>query len=116
MASVQARRDKGGAARTCLRPMRADLTFQNLGTIRGMIVVDGVKNLGGGEDLYIQGVEGGFEGTFMTLYGNCRTLLGMGTSLGTPPSYYTSIYKGSNGQASVRAGGSTTGGRSAGSR
>ena len=30
------------------------------------------------------------------------TNLGMGTAL-TPPSYYTSIYKGSNGQAFVRA-------------
>ena len=39
----------------------------------------------------MQGVEGGFEGTFTTLYGclfedrNCRTFLGKGTALGTPP-------------------------------
>ena len=50
-------RDEGGAARICLRPSRADLTFQNVGMIRGMIAVDGVENLGGGKDLYMPGRE-----------------------------------------------------------
>ena len=54
VASVHVMRDKGGAARTCLRPMRAELRFQNLGMISGVIVVDGVENLGGGKDLYMQ--------------------------------------------------------------
>ena len=31
------------------------------------------------------------------------TNLGMGTALARPPSYYTSIYKGSNGQVFVKA-------------
>ena len=53
VASVHVSREDGGAARTCLRPKNADLTFQNLGTIRGMIAVDGVENLGGGKDLYM---------------------------------------------------------------
>ena len=53
LASVHVIRDEGGAAKTCLRPMRVDLTFQNLETIRGMIAVDGMENLGGGKDLLV---------------------------------------------------------------
>ena len=53
VASVHVRREEGGATRICLRLTRADLTFQNLGTIRRMIVVDGVENLGGEKDLYM---------------------------------------------------------------
>ena len=41
-----------GAARTCLRPTRAYLTFQNRGTIPGMIVMDGLGNLRKRKDLW----------------------------------------------------------------
>ena len=50
-------RDEGGAARTCLHPSRADLTFQNVGMICDMNAVDGVENLVGGKDLYMPGRE-----------------------------------------------------------
>ena len=53
VASVHVSREEGGAASTCLRPKKADLTFQKLGTIHVMIAVDGVENLGGVKDLYI---------------------------------------------------------------
>ena len=55
MASVHVMRDEGGAARTCLHPSRADLTFQNVGVICDMNAVDRVENLGGGKDLYMPG-------------------------------------------------------------
>ena len=50
--------------RACLNPLRTDLTFQNLGDIRGMIAVDQVGNLGGGKNFYVQGgnsAENGFD-------------------------------------------------------
>ena len=56
------------------------------------------------------GKEGGFEGTFTTLYsclfedGNCRTLLGMGTALDTPPQLLHHYLQGVK-RAGVRAGG-----------
>ena len=55
MVSVHVTRDEGGAARTCLRPTRAELRFQNLGMISGVIAANGVENLGGRKDLYMQG-------------------------------------------------------------
>ena len=122
MASVHVRRDEGGAVRTFLSLTRADLAFQNLGTIRGMIAVDGVENIGGGKDLYMRGVEGGFEGTFTTLYGclfedgNCRTLLGMGTALGTPQLLHQHLQGVERAGVREGRGGGTTEGRSAGSR
>ena len=69
-----------------------------------MVAVDGV------EDLYMQGGEGGFKGTFTTLYGclfedgNCRTLLGMGTALGTLPQLLHQHLQGVK-RAGVREGG-----------
>jgi len=50
-------------ARVCLRPARGDLTFQNLGAVRGMIAVDQVGNLGGSKDLYVlRGKDGDGDG------------------------------------------------------
>ena len=66
VAGVHVMREEGGAARTHLRPSRADLTFQNVGMICDMNAVDGVENLVGGKDLYMPGREGGLEGTFTT--------------------------------------------------
>ncbi|KAL7486469.1 hypothetical protein ACHAW6_012068 [Cyclotella cf. meneghiniana] len=64
VASVYKRKDDETTTRACLHPLRADLTFQNLGTVRGMIAVDQVGNLGGGKNFYVQGGEstGGFGG------------------------------------------------------
>lgn len=62
--SVMKRRDETSTARACLNPLRTDLTFQNLGDIRGMIAVDQVGNLGGEKYLYVQGgnnAENGFD-------------------------------------------------------
>jgi len=53
--SVYKRKNEEGGRRGCLRPMRADLTFQNLGEVSGMIAVDQVGNLGGTKNLYVQG-------------------------------------------------------------
>jgi len=53
--SVLKRKDETSTARACLNPLRTDLTFQNLGDIRGMIAVDQVGNLGGEKYLYVQG-------------------------------------------------------------
>lgn len=55
--SVYKKRDDKTVTRACLEPLRADLTFQNLGSIRGMIAVDQVGNLGGAKDMYVQGGE-----------------------------------------------------------
>jgi nicastrin len=57
VASVYKRKDEETTARACVKPMRADLTFQNLGAVRGMIAVDQVGNLGGGKNFYVQGGE-----------------------------------------------------------
>ena len=70
VASVHKRKDEETTARACANPLRADLTFQNLGAVRGMIAVDQVGNLGGGKNMYIQGGEttgdfGGFLGQVM---------------------------------------------------
>ncbi|KAL7466700.1 hypothetical protein ACHAXS_006987 [Conticribra weissflogii] len=69
VASVYKRREDETTTRACLNPLRADLSFQNLGKIRGMIAVDQVGNLGGEKDFYVQGGQnsvangdGGFEG------------------------------------------------------
>eukprot|EP00579_Thalassiosira_antarctica_P001137 CAMPEP_0201866898 /NCGR_PEP_ID=MMETSP0902-20130614/1321_1 /ASSEMBLY_ACC=CAM_ASM_000551 /TAXON_ID=420261 /ORGANISM="Thalassiosira antarctica, Strain CCMP982" /LENGTH=872 /DNA_ID=CAMNT_0048391945 /DNA_START=21 /DNA_END=2639 /DNA_ORIENTATION=+ len=67
VASVYKRKDEANVARACLHPLRADLTFQNLGQVRGMIAVDQVGNLGGSKNLYVQGGdatdgENGFAG------------------------------------------------------
>ncbi|KAL3795019.1 hypothetical protein HJC23_006340 [Cyclotella cryptica] len=64
VASVYKRKEEETTTRACLHPLRADLTFQNLGTVRGMIAVDQVGNLGGGKNFYVQGGEstGGFGG------------------------------------------------------
>ncbi|KAL7430144.1 hypothetical protein ACHAXH_003793 [Discostella pseudostelligera] len=43
--------------RACLHPLRSDLTFQNLGTIHGMIAVDQVGALGGSKNMYVHGGE-----------------------------------------------------------
>ena len=43
--------------RACLHPLRSDLTFQNLGSIRGMIAVDQVGALGGTKNMYVHGGE-----------------------------------------------------------
>lgn len=62
--SVMKRKDETSTTRACLNPLRTDLTFQNLGDIRGMIAVDQVGNLGGGKNLYVQGganAENGFD-------------------------------------------------------
>ena len=62
--SVLKRKDETSTVRACLNPLRTDLTFQNLGDIRGMIAVDQVGNLGGGKTLYVQGgtnAENGFD-------------------------------------------------------
>jgi len=60
--SVLKRKDEASTVRACLNPLRTDLTFQNLGDIRGMIAVDQVGNLGGGKNLYVQGgTENGFD-------------------------------------------------------
>jgi nicastrin len=60
--SVWKRKDETSTVRSCLNPLRSDLTFQNLGDIRGMIAVDQVGNLGGGKTLYVQGGnENGFD-------------------------------------------------------
>ena len=42
-----------------MHPLRADLTFQNLGQVRSMIAVDQVSNLGGSgyKNMYMQGGE-----------------------------------------------------------
>jgi len=53
--SVYKRKDEAGTSRACLHPIRSDLTFQNLGEVRGMISVDQVGNLGGSKNLYVQG-------------------------------------------------------------
>jgi nicastrin len=42
-------------AMACLHPLRADLTFANIGRVRGMIAVDQVGNLGGSKNTYVQG-------------------------------------------------------------
>lgn len=55
VASLQKHKDKDGTARACVSPLRADLTFQNLDGVRGMIAVDQVGNLGGNKNLYVQG-------------------------------------------------------------
>ena len=57
VASVYKRKDEKGIARACLHPLRADLTFQNINNLRGMIAVDQVGNLGGGKTLYVHGGE-----------------------------------------------------------
>ncbi|KAL7533159.1 hypothetical protein ACHAXR_005073 [Thalassiosira sp. AJA248-18] len=59
VASVYKAKDESGdtTTRACLHPPRADLTFQNLGEVRGMIAVDQVGNLGGTKNLYVQGGE-----------------------------------------------------------
>lgn len=62
--SVMKRKDETSTVRACLNPLRADLTFQNLGDIRGMIAVDQVGNLGGEKYLYVQGgnnAQNGFD-------------------------------------------------------
>ena len=62
--SVFARKNETATARACLNPLRTDLTFQNIGNIRGMIAVDQVGNLGGSKNLYVQGgniAENGFD-------------------------------------------------------
>jgi nicastrin len=65
--SVRKRKDSAATARACLHPLRADLTFANLGGVRGMIAVDQVGNLGGTKDAYVQGGDatdggGGYAG------------------------------------------------------
>lgn len=57
VASVQKRKDEEGTVRACVSPLRADLSFMNLGEVRGMIAVDQVGNVGGGKKLYVQGGE-----------------------------------------------------------
>lgn len=59
VASVYKKRDDTTTTRACLHPLRADLTFQNLGQVRGMIAVDQVGNLGGSgyKNMYVQGGE-----------------------------------------------------------
>lgn len=57
VASVYKRKGEKGIARACLHPLRADLTFQNINNLRGMIAVDQVGNLGGGKTLYVHGGE-----------------------------------------------------------
>jgi nicastrin len=62
--SVFKRKGETSTARACLSPLRTDLTFQNVGDIRGMIAVDQVGNLGGAKKLYVQGghsAENGFD-------------------------------------------------------
>ncbi|KAL9186946.1 hypothetical protein ACHAXT_010666 [Thalassiosira profunda] len=56
--SVYKRKDEENVARACLHPTRADLTFQNLGDVRGTIAVDQVANLDGGRKMYVQGGDG----------------------------------------------------------
>ncbi|KAL3822337.1 hypothetical protein ACHAXA_002652 [Cyclostephanos tholiformis] len=64
--SVHKRKDAGTTVRACLHPFRADLTFMNLGRVRGMIAVDQIGNLGGTKSMYVQrgdvtdGGEGGY--------------------------------------------------------
>jgi len=53
--SVYKKKDEANTQRGCLHPLRADLTFQNLGQVRGMIAVDQVANLGGSKNLYVHG-------------------------------------------------------------
>ena len=70
VASVHKSKDEETTTRACANPLRTDLTFQNLGAVRGMIAVDQVGNLGGGKNMYIQGGEttgdfGGFLGQVM---------------------------------------------------
>jgi len=55
--NVYKRKDDTTTARACSHPLRQDLTFQNLGEIRGMIAVDQVANLGGTKNMYVQGGE-----------------------------------------------------------
>jgi len=69
VASVYKRREDETTTRACLNPLRADLSFQNLGGIRGMIAADQVGNLGGEKSFYVQGGknsvangDGSFEG------------------------------------------------------
>ena len=57
VAAVYKRREENDTIRACLNPTRADLTFQNLGEVRGMISVDQVGNLGGSKNMYVQGGE-----------------------------------------------------------
>ena len=71
VASVFKKKDEGTTVRACTNPLRADLTFQNLGAVRGMIAVDQVGYLGGSKTLYVQGGErtsdfGGFLGQVMS--------------------------------------------------
>ncbi|EJK77240.1 hypothetical protein THAOC_00937 [Thalassiosira oceanica] len=54
--SVYKRKDEG-IARACLHPLRADLTFQNLGAVQGMIAVDQVANLGNSKNMYVHSGE-----------------------------------------------------------
>ena len=49
--------DTTSTIRACLHPLRQDLTFQNLGTVRGMIAVDQVGNLDQTKNMYVQGGE-----------------------------------------------------------
>ena len=53
--SVYKRKDEATVVRSCLHPLRQDLTFQNLGEVRGMIAVDQVGNLGGTKNMYVHG-------------------------------------------------------------
>ena len=55
--SVYKRKDENNIARACLHPLRADLTFQNLGAVQGMIAVDQVANLGNSKNMYVHGGE-----------------------------------------------------------
>lgn len=56
--TVHKRKDEGTMmTQSCLYPLRQDLTFMNLGTVRGMIAVDQVGNLSGKKALYVQGGE-----------------------------------------------------------
>ena len=53
--TVHKRKDEGTMTQSCLYPLRQDLTFMNLGTVRGMIAVDQVGNLSGKKVMYVQG-------------------------------------------------------------
>lgn len=99
--SVMKRKDDVGTARACLNPLRTDLSFQNLGDIRGMIAVDQVGNLGGGKNLYVQGgnnAENGFDAflseVMIELSGNGEyTAQASSVEDSLPPSSVSSLVK-----------------------
>jgi nicastrin len=53
--TVYKRKEDGRMTQSCLYPLRQDLTFANLGTVRGMIAVDQIGNLSGKKVMYVQG-------------------------------------------------------------